>query len=222
MSSPAPAQPLGEYHSAGRLDSAIRFLLARTLALAVIVGLALSALAAFLLLTDTTGDTDNKRSSGTPTETSVGELRALAARGDAPIYWAGTAPGTRFEVTETAKGKVFVRYLPPDVKVADKRAGFLTVATYPYPRAYAVTAKSSRQDAMARASAPAGGLAVWSVKRPSSVYVAYPGSDFLVEVFSPKASEARRLVLDGEVGPVDRKAGAQGAPPLMPPLELRP
>ena len=68
---------------------------------------------------------------------------------------------------------------------------------------------------MARAPAPAGGLATWSEKRPGSVYVAYPGSDLLVEVFSPDSSEARRLVLDGDVGPIDReKASPQAAPPL--------
>ena len=129
-----------------------------------------------------------------PVETSVAELRALAADADAPIFWAGTAPGTRFEVTETGAGKVFVRYLPPNVEVGDKRPAFLTVGTYPYGRAYAVTAERSHQKGMARAEAPAGGLAVWSEKRPSSVYVAYPGADYLVEVFSPEASEARRLV----------------------------
>lgn len=97
------------------------------------------------------------------------------------------------------------------------------LAGYPYPRAYAVTDESSSQEGMASATAPAGGLAVWSEKRPSSVYLAYPGSELLVEVYSPKASEARRLVLDGEVGPVDSKAaGTQAPPPLVPPFDLRP
>lgn len=221
MSSQGAAQAqLGEHHPTGPLAGAIRFLLARTLALTALVGLALIGVGAYLLLTR--AEPDSKHSPGAPAEASVGELRELAKRADAPIYWAGTAPGTRFEVTQTRRGKVFVRYLPPGVKVADRRARFLTVATYPYRRAYAVTAKSSRQGGMVRASAPAGGLAVWSKKRPSSVYVAYPGSDLLVEVFSPKASEARRLVLGGEVGPVDRETQSQGEPPLLPPLDLRP
>ncbi len=210
---------LGQSSRAGPLAAAIRFLQARTLALAAVVALASTAVGAAFLL----AGADTERPPGTPTETSVAELRALAKQADAPIYWAGTAPGTRFEVTETRGGKVFVRYLPPNVKVADRRPAFLTVATYPYQRAYAATDESSRQKGMARALAPAGGLAVWSEQRPSSVYVAYPGSDFLVEVFSPKDSEARRLVLSGEVGPVDREpAGPYVAPPLAPPLDLRP
>ena len=191
-----------------------------------VVGLLLGAVALALVGAGAgflVGVDDEQRPPGVPVETSVIELRALAAEADAPIFWAGTAPGTRFEVTETPAGKVFVRYLPPNVKVADKRPAFLTVGTYPYRRAYPVTDELSHQKGMARAPAPAGGLAVWNEKRPSSVYVAYPGSDLLVEVFSPKASEARRLVLDGEVGPVERESpGAQAAPSLLPPLDLRP
>jgi len=204
----------------GPFIAAIRFLQRRTLALATVVGLAVTAVGAAALLA---GEDAGEAPPGTPREASVAQLRALAEKADAPIYWAGTAPGTRFEVTETRGGKVFVRYLPPDVKVADKRAGFLTVGTYPYRRAYAVTDESSHQKGMAQAPAPAGGLAVWSETRPSSVYVAYPGSDLLVEVFSPDAPEARRLVLEGEVGPVGREpAGSQVGPPLVPPVDLRP
>jgi hypothetical protein len=207
---------LGQRHPAGPLAKALRFLPARSLALTAVVGLALAAAAVVLAGADT------ERGPATPTEASVAELRTLAEEADAPIYWAGTAPGTRFEVTETRGGKVFVRYLPPNGKLADARPAFLTVGTYPYQRAYAVTEKSSHQKGMAQAPAPAGGLAVWSERRPSNVYVAYPGSDLLVEVFSPKASAARRLVLDGDVGPVDRKpTGTQVAPPLAPPFELR-
>jgi len=198
----------------------IGFLKARTLALATIVSLAAIAVGAAVWLV---GDTNAERPSGTPREASVADLRALAEQADSPIYWAGTAPGTRFELTKTPGGKVFVRYLPPGVKVADNRADFLTVATYPYQRAYAATDKSSRQKGMVRAPAPAVGLAAWSERRPGSVYVAYPGLDVLVEIFSPNASEARRLVLDGEVGPVDREkaAGPATAPSLAPLYDLR-
>lgn len=206
----------------GPLARGIRFLSERTLVLAILVGLVLTAAGAVALLSDGTG-AGPERAAGTPAEASVTELRAMAQEADTPIYWAGTAPGTRFEVTKTRGGKVFVRYLPPDVEVSDKRPDFLTVGSYPYPRAYAVADESSSQEGMARAPAPGGGLAVWNEERPSSVYVAYPGSELLVEVFSPKASEAQRLVLEGAVGPVDAKrAGAQVTPPLVPPLDLSP
>ena len=60
---------------------------------------------------------------GTPVTTSLGELQAAADKADAPIYWAGTRPGDRFELTRTRRGKPpHVRYLPPGVKAGDKRA----------------------------------------------------------------------------------------------------
>ena len=55
---------------------------------------------------------------------------------------------------------------------------------------------------MVSRAAPGGGLAIWSKKRPTSVYLAYPGSDYLVEVFDPSAERARELVLSGEVAPI--------------------
>jgi hypothetical protein len=39
-----------------------------------------------------------------------------------------------------------------------------------------------------RASAPGGGLAVYNIDAPNSVYVAYPGSDVQIEVFDPRAN----------------------------------
>ena len=191
---------------AGGLAAPIRFLQGRTLVLFTVLSIALTGAGAALLL----GRDDTERqppapAPGTPAEASVTDLRALAARADGPIYWAGTAPGTRFEVTRTRAGKVFVRYLPPDVEVGDKRARFLAVATYPFRRANAAAATASSRKGMVRASAPAGGLAVWSRSRPTSVYLSYPGLDLLVEVYSPKPAQARRLVLEGAVGPVDRK-----------------
>ncbi len=219
MSSHGAAQAPPGRRPLSPVTTGVRFVLARTLVFLVVAGLALTAVGAVFLLARAEED----RPLGTPSEASVSELRALAEDAGTPIYWAGTSPGDRFEVTETRGERFFVRYLPPNVDVADERPEFLTVGTYPYPRAYAVTEESSTQEAMASASAPAGGLAVWSEKRPTSVYVAYPGSELLVEVFSPEASEARRLVLDGDVGPVDRNAQAtRAAPPLVPPFELGP
>ena len=159
---------------------------------------------------------------GTPREASVADLRGLAEEADFPIYWAGTAPGTRFELTETSDGRVYVRYLADGAKAGDERPDFLTVGTYPVARAYPVAQEASRREGMAHAQAPAGGLAVWNEERPRSVYVAYPGSDYLVEVFSPDAAEARQLVLDGDVGPVDPDAPNRAPRTLAPLPELSP
>jgi hypothetical protein len=43
---------------------------------------------------------------------------------------------------------------------------------------------------------------LWSLDRPTSVYVARPGSDLLVEVYSPDAEQARSLARGGTVTPL--------------------
>ena len=43
---------------------------------------------------------------------------------------------------------------------------------------------------------------LWSLERPESVYAASPGSDLLVEVYSPDPESARELVSGGEIAPL--------------------
>jgi hypothetical protein len=43
---------------------------------------------------------------------------------------------------------------------------------------------------------------LWSLDRPTSVYLARPGSDLLVEVYSPDAEQAKGLVRGGAVAPL--------------------
>ena len=49
---------------------------------------------------------------------------------------------------------------------------------------------------------PDGGVMLWSVERPESVYAASPGSDLLVEVYSPDPEAARDLLSGGAVAPL--------------------
>ena len=185
---------------------------ARSVLVPLVVLLALAAAAASAMLLHARAPADKAAEPGTPVTTSLGELQAAADKADAPIYWAGTRPGDRFELTRTKGGRTYVRYLPPGVNAGDKRPAFLTVATYPQRRAYPVTEAASRRRGMVRRSTPGGGLAVWQRRNQRSVYLAYPGSDQLVEVFSPSADDARRLVLAGDVGPIGEVAASEPAP----------
>ena len=49
---------------------------------------------------------------------------------------------------------------------------------------------------------PDGGVMLWSIERPESVYAASPGSDLLVEVYCPDPAQARELVMGGAVAPL--------------------
>src|ERR1051325_1945024 len=81
--------------------------------------------------------------SSTPTRTSAqansvseGQIKDLAASVQHPVFWLGPKDGYTYELTQTSSGKIFIRYLPSGTKVGADTP-YLTVATYPFPGAYA-------------------------------------------------------------------------------------
>lgn len=135
---------------------------------------------------------------GVATKASGSDLRAFASP-SRPVYWIGPANSGTLEVTRTSRGAVFVRYLPAGVAVGDRAPSYTTIATYSTPDAYATTQHSSGFRGFRHADAPNGGLAVWRVKLPTSVYLAFPNSDYLVEVFDPSPRRARSLALSARI-----------------------
>ncbi len=171
------------------------------LVVALLVVVAVVAVGLTLLLAGGDEKPENIKA-GVPIEVSENELRSFAGSVDQLVYWAGPLPQTKLELTRNVKREHFVRYLSGDAKKGDKRPEFTTVSTYPYERAFEKTTKAGKGPDMVSRAAPGGGLAIWSKKRATSVYLGYPGSDYLVEVFDPSAERARELVLSGEVAPI--------------------
>jgi hypothetical protein len=137
-----------------------------------------------------------------PVAASATELRALPGQLGHEVFWAGSKSGFTYELTRTAKGKVFVRYLPPGVELNDPRPNFLTVGTYPRPGAYSTLNKFSTKPEAVSERLPGAGLAVYSRAKPQSVYVAYQDSDLQIEVYDPAPGRAMRLVLSGQLTPI--------------------
>jgi hypothetical protein len=133
-----------------------------------------------------------------PRAISAAGLRALAKSLKHSIYWVGAKKGDTYEVTETSNGQVYLRYLPSGVAVGAGQA-YLTVATYPYPGALAALQAVSKTQGNSSFKLPGGGLAEFSTSDPRSVHVAFPGSDYQIEVFDPSAGAARRLVSSGQL-----------------------
>jgi hypothetical protein len=124
---------------------------------------------------------------------SVAELKALAGRVGHAVYWAGAEADTTYEVTRTANGRVYIRYLPQGVKVGSPRPDFLTIGTYPQRNALKILRSSAAKNDATTIQLDGGGLASIDPKHPTSVYVAYPNVDVQVEVYDPDAARARRL-----------------------------
>jgi hypothetical protein len=135
-----------------------------------------------------------------PRISTVDGLSAVSGLRGQPVFWAGARPGAVYEVTESA-GQVFVRYLVSSTQLGSPRPDFLTVATYPRPDAYADIEAAAKRPGAMTIELP-GGLAVYDEATPTSVYLAYRGSTQQVEVYSPSALEARRVVESGLVRPV--------------------
>ena len=129
-------------------------------------------------------------------------LRSVSAKAKRPIYWVGPRSGQTYELTRTAGGRVYVRYLPPGAKIGNRRADYTIVGTYPTPNALKVLQDLAKQPDEMSVPAPGGGIAVYATKAPTNVYVAFPGSDEQIEVFDPSAKRALRLVKTGRVAPV--------------------
>jgi hypothetical protein len=159
---------------------------------AVVIGIALLA---WLVLS---GDDDGGQSDG-PQAVSVEDLQGEATSGDVPVYWAGPQAGATYELTETSDGSVYVRYLTDGAEVGDPSPDFLTVATYPLENGYARVQAAAEEEGAETEELPNGGLALVHDDRPSSVYVAYEGEPYQVEVYDPSPDRALELVTSGAV-----------------------
>jgi hypothetical protein len=132
-----------------------------------------------------------------PAAVSGKQLKELAESTQHPIYWAGK--GHVYELTRTTDGRIYVRYLPSATKVGDRSAGYLTVGTYPDRHAFRSIKRAAARPGGISVKLDHGGLLVFNSKAPKSVYFAYPGARYQVEVFDPSAARARTLVLSGKI-----------------------
>lgn len=145
----------------------------------------------------------NESTLGGAREVSIEEIRSLATSKGHPLYWAGPLPARKLELTDNQRGEVFVRYLPARASIGTRSPVFTVIGTYPVAQGAldAATQAAGRRGMISR-KVPGGALAVWSRRRPNSVYMAYPGSPLLIEIFDPDAKQARALAFSGRVQPV--------------------
>ena len=171
----------------------------------VVLGVAAAVaagLAAWYLLRSDGGTAAPPAPNGGAALVSQAQLERLAASVNHPVYWAGPKSGFSYELTSTSTGRTFIRYLPRGVKAGDPRPDFLVVGTYAQPGSFADLRKAGKRKGSVTLGIDGGGIALLSSKQPSSVYFAYPGAKYQVEVYEPSVNTARRLVLAGQIRPV--------------------
>jgi hypothetical protein len=179
---------------------------------AVVVIAAAAAIATWLFIR---GRNDqNASTSSAPTTTAAGSVarasrRALARlsrlRGR-PIYWAGPERNMKLELTQTASGRIYIRYLPLNVGIGDRRGRYLIVGTYPVANAYQAVKEAAREPGGHRLPLRSGVIGVYNDSSPTNVYFATRGSNFQIEVYDPNPQRALALVQSGNVRPIRLKA----------------
>jgi hypothetical protein len=86
------------------------------------------------------------------------------------------------------------------VDVGAKEA-YLTIATYPFQRAFQTIQATAKGSGVKTIRLAGGGLGVFDPKTPDTVHLAYPGSDYQVEVFDP-SGRARQVVASGRIAAI--------------------
>ena len=174
----------------------------RGLVLALLLSTLLAAGGAYAAVTLTRDDAPALPPAGKPALLTGEALAAVRAATGHDVYGIVTPSGATPEITRAASGEVWVRYLIGGAKLGDPRADYLTIGTYPRTDALAAAKAAAEGDQQRSTTLPDGGVMLWSVERPESVYAASPGSDLLVEVYSPSPERARALVTGGEIAPL--------------------
>jgi hypothetical protein len=129
-------------------------------------------------------------------------LRDAADEVGHEVYWAGDDEDGEVELTVTADGRVFVRYLTGGVNAGVPEGDYLTVNTLELPDAQAATRDLAEASGAESFDVPGGGLAVVDAANPERVVFTEPGSDLQVQVFDPTAGRARELVESGQIEPI--------------------
>jgi hypothetical protein len=157
----------------------------------------------YLAIRDT-GSSSSSFNGGKPTQISdsTGGVGDLASSAGHPVYWAGSQPNTKLEATLTTNGDAYVRYLTQNAQIGSQLPQFLTVGTYPVPKAYKALQKVSKQSGAIVKHGPNGSLVVTNTSNPRSVYIAYPKKNIQIEVFDPDANRALKLATSGAITPV--------------------
>jgi hypothetical protein len=195
MGNRAPMAGLAE-----RAPGAHRGQLFQLAVLAVAVAVA-AAVVGWLLIQ---GESDSRltASPSGPALVSQTQLENLASSSAQPVYWAGPRNGFSYELTRTADGRTYVRYLPHGVAAGDPRAEFLAVGTYERSHAFSDLRHFGTRTGVRSVKLDRGGVLVSTEGRPHSVYFSYSGASNQIEVFAPSGVTARALVLDGEITPI--------------------
>lgn len=174
----------------------------RLAGIAVSGGLVLIAVVLAIVGGDAGPEAESAGGARLATETELEELESTLRH---PVFWVGERPAHRLELKQDAEGNVYLRYLPEGVGAGDPGRSYLTVGTYPVTGAEAALKRAAAEAGTVVHRLRSGAILLADPASPDSAYVAYPGTDFQIEVYDPQPGRARALVESGLVKPVGER-----------------
>jgi hypothetical protein len=185
-----------------RLDvKRVRIGLVALLAVAAVV------IGVIALLSDDSEPSSSGSSAGASSNAVALSSSELIARADSlggPAYWVGPRADTdSYELTETADGRIYIRYLTGGAEAGDPRPEFLTIGSYPVKDAKQALEGAARAAGNGQTLTKHDGYEALSSPEATDTYVVFDEQpDVQVEVFSPNPGEAAQLVNSGAVQPL--------------------
>jgi hypothetical protein len=131
--------------------------------------------------------------------TLSGLKKKVASLGQ-PVYWVGPKSGVTYEYTRSPNGDTYVRYIPEGAAIGSISA-YPSVGTYPLANATAVTRAAAKQSG-ATSVKLRGAVAFYTKSTPASIYVAFKGSEYQIEVYDPSSGKALAAVRAGKLVPI--------------------
>lgn len=166
----------------------------------LLVVLSVALIAAVVVWLTRGDDSSSSATTGEPEAVTATQLSEFAAEKGRPIYWLGERPNESYELTDTSAGRVYIRYLTDGAEAGDKRADFLTVATYPEGDGIAELRKAAREEKGAKlGKTDDGAVLLIDPTSPNNAHLAFRDANLQIEVYSPVPGEALRLAARGDV-----------------------
>jgi len=121
------------------------------------------------------------------------QLREVIAKNKLTAYWSGPETNALYSLIANANGQVFVRYLTNGQGLSDTSAKYRVIASYPQANAYSVTQAAGNQaNAISFINAD-GAQVFYSKSYSTNVYLAFPESQYEIEIFDPGSGVALGL-----------------------------
>ena len=114
------------------------------------------------------------------------------------VYWAGRLDNTSYELTVTASGSTYIRYLPIGA-LAGSTQEYLTIGSYAKTDAYQQLQTWSKKTGAVSVRDKGGALVVRQSANAKNTYFAFKNSPLLVEVFSPLPNASFDLIQSGKI-----------------------